>query len=133
MNSELSSRTIEIKYFYPVFTWAVLIFISSSLEGPSLPPLEVWSLDKLIHAGVYGILAFTSLRAFSHYGDVKNKNVSWIVGWSVAFCFAYGASDEIHQIFVRGRYASLLDFLADAIGIAAVHIHHRYRSFKTNQ
>lgn len=127
MSYELKNRPLEIKYFIPLIVWAVIIFISSSIEGPSLPPLDVWSADKLIHCGVYAVLAFTALRAFEHAGDVRNKHTRWVMGWSIIFCLAYGASDEMHQSFVTGRHASVLDFLADSAGVLAVHLYFYFR------
>lgn len=123
MSYEFKNRPLEIKYFIPLIVWAVTIFISSSIEGPSLPPLDVWSADKLIHFGVYAVLAFTSLRAFKHAGDVRHKHTRWVMGWSIIFCLAYGASDEIHQSFVTGRHASILDLFADSIGVLVVHLY----------
>lgn len=36
---------------------------------------------------------------------------------SLGFSLAYAASDEVHQSFVPGREMSLMDWLADAVGI----------------
>ncbi len=36
---------------------------------------------------------------------------------SLVFSLAYAASDEVHQSFVPGREMSLMDWVADAVGI----------------
>ncbi len=36
---------------------------------------------------------------------------------SIGFSIAYAASDEVHQGFVPGREASIMDWLADSVGI----------------
>lgn len=86
-----------------------LIFILSSQEkfGFTLPA----NSDKIIHAFAYmplGFLFYMSLRA----SGVRNY---LLAAASLLTCI-YGISDEIHQFFVPGRYASLGDFFADAVG-----------------
>lgn len=127
MNSENTAQRLQLKYVYPLVTWALLIFISSSIHGTSLPPLDMWSADKFIHSGVFGVLAFFSYRALAHYGNLKKKTTAWIMGVSILFCLLYAVLDETHQMFVPNRFASIFDFLADAIGIAIVHLYCFFR------
>lgn len=91
----------------PVVVWAGVIFAFSSI--PSLGTgLGVWDLllRKLAHAAEFGLLAVLVYRASGSY--------------PVAFfgASAYAATDEVHQIFVRGRSGSPLDWLVDTAGIA---------------
>lgn len=127
MKTENAAENLQPKYVYPLAVWAILIFISSSIPGTSLPPLDMWSADKLIHSGVFGILAFFSCRAFAHYGNVRSKEKTWVISLSIIFCLVYAALDETHQMFVPNRDASALDLLADALGIAAVHMYWFFR------
>lgn len=127
MNSANTAQKLQPKYFYPLAVWALLIFTASSIHGTSLPPLDLWSADKFIHSGVFAVLALFSYRAFAHYGDVYKKGAVWIMGMSLLFSLFYGASDEMHQMFVPNRNASAFDFLADAIGIAAAHLYYFFR------
>ena len=89
-----------------------LIFFLSSQEklGITLPA----NSDKIVHAFAYmllGLLFYMSLRA-SGAG-----NYLFVAAFLLA-CI-YGISDEIHQFFVPGRYASLGDVIADAVGALA--------------
>lgn len=71
-------------------------------------PVRAWysDVDKLAHglvfAGVYAALA-------------------WAVRWKppalVALALALGAAVEVHQFFLPGFFASVNDWLADAVGI----------------
>ena len=36
--------------------------------------------------------------------------------WSIAFCALYAVTDELHQLFVPGRFASAIDVGIDTIG-----------------
>jgi len=91
----------------PVVLWAGAIFAFSSI--PSLGTgLGVWDLvlRKLAHAAEFGLLAVLVYRA-------SGSLPAAFVGTS-----AYAATDEVHQLFVRGRSGSPLDWLVDTAGIA---------------
>jgi VanZ family protein len=103
----------------PAIGWAALLFLLSS--RPSLPAPDVANLDKAAHFAAYAVMGL--LLAFA--AD-RSRWPLWI---AVALGAAYGASDEIHQMFVPGRSASVLDWLADAAGtLAAVVLYARWRA-----
>lgn len=107
-----------VKVHGPTILWAVLIFVLSSI--PSLRPPDIgFSLqDKLFHFLEFGVFGFFLQRSFAHvYGN--RFRVYFIV---LTVGAAYGALDEIHQSFVRGREAELFDFLADTTGIVFAQI-----------
>jgi VanZ family protein len=89
----------------PVLVWAGVIFALSSI--PSLSSgLGTWDtvLRKCAHMTEYAILAVLLLRATSSYA------------WALGLTVAYAASDEVHQLFVRGRHGSSVDVAIDAVG-----------------
>ena len=89
----------------PVLVWAGVIFAFSSI--PSLNSgLGTWDyvLRKGAHMTEYAILAVLLVRATGSYA------------WAFALAVAYAASDEVHQIFVRGRHGSPIDVGIDAVG-----------------
>jgi VanZ family protein len=89
----------------PVLVWAGVIFALSSI--PSLNSgLGGWDyvLRKLAHMTEYAILAVLLVRATGSYA------------WALGLTVAYAASDEVHQLFVRGRHGSPLDVAIDAVG-----------------
>ena len=93
----------------PALAWAAVIFwTSSQSEVPLVPRLFVGA-DKLIHAAVYATLCGLLLWA----AQAVNAGVAFV--W-VAITALYGASDEIHQIWVPQRSSDVLDWLADAAG-----------------
>ncbi|QTQ12559.1 VanZ family protein [Treponema parvum] len=94
---------------------AVAIFSLSAQEKLPLPGSILFpGSDKLLHAFAFGCFAF----AFSYWLD-RGK---WAVNPHICVfivCIAgavYGVSDEIHQIFVPGRDASVYDWIADCAG-----------------
>jgi len=90
-----------------VLVWAAVIFAFSSV--PSLGTgLGTWDtiLRKCAHMAEFAVLAVLLLRAC---GSVR---------WAFALAVAYAATDELHQVFVRGRHGSPVDVAIDAVGIA---------------
>jgi VanZ family protein len=102
-------RTL-LSLWLPVVLYAGLIFLLSSLEHP--PPLteQIRFGDKMAHALGYGVFGFLLLRG------LKRSGAPWplFLAWGIATL--YGVSDELHQYFVPGRDADLLDLLADSVG-----------------
>ncbi len=89
----------------PVLVWAGVIFALSSI--PSLNSgLGTWDfvLRKCAHMTEYAILAVLLVRATGSYA------------WAFALAVAYAATDEVHQLFVRGRHGSAVDVAIDAVG-----------------
>jgi len=87
-----------------------LIFFLSSLQGFRLPELPENS-DKFIHTVAYmplGFLFYMSLikSGFGRYGFAL----------AMLLTVLYGVTDEFHQAFVPGRYATIGDVMADSIG-----------------
>jgi VanZ family protein len=104
-----------VRFQLPAIFWALLIFASSSMPGEKLPDLPILRLDKLIHFGVYFMLALLTFRALRHqtrFAFLSRHSLSF----TVLIIILYGATDEVHQYFVPGRSADVFDLLADTVG-----------------
>jgi VanZ family protein len=91
----------------PVVLWAAIIFAFSAV--PSLSSgLGTWDfvLRKLAHLSEYAILGALLARALPRLAAL----------WAG---IAYAVTDELHQHFVPGRHAALLDVAIDATGVLA--------------
>jgi VanZ family protein len=90
----------------------MVIFTFSSIPSAELPSLG-W-FDMLVKKGGhilgYGILSMAYLRGLDM--DKKNLWIAWLLS------IIYSITDEIHQIFVPGRHASVWDIGFDAGGAA---------------
>ena len=85
----------------------------SAVPGRAVPDPAIPHLDKAVHLLVYLVLGFACARGLILSG-VRGR-------WSVllaaaAMATGYGASDELHQMFVPGRAPDLADLGADALG-----------------
>ena len=112
----VKNRSVNFfKFILPVGLWGLVIIVISSI--PHIPNLgkEDLSLDKLAHLIEYGVFSFLLVRAFYFMKtpSVLKKAIILTVVLSIIFA----AADEIHQIFIPGRFASLNDFWADLGGI----------------
>ena len=79
-----------------------LLFISSH------PVPAGW--DKAAHACVFALI--TALLLYGTEGRAPLAVLAAVVG--------FAAADELHQLFMPGRAAEVLDFVADAAAAAAV-------------
>ncbi|HEX6911575.1 MAG TPA: VanZ family protein, partial [Longimicrobium sp.] len=103
----------------PAAAWAATIYWLSS--RPTLPGPEVPYFDKVAHFGAYAVLG--ALLAFAADRSRVPLAVAVVLG------LLYGASDEIHQVYVPGRSPDVLDWAADAAGVAAAcFLYFRWRS-----
>ncbi len=104
------------KYHFWVIAWALTIFIQSSFTAVELPKVEWISMDKVIHMGVFGLLALLCYISFINLSsnNIFNKN-AYI--WTAVLTIIYGASDELHQYFVPNRSSEFADWIADVLGI----------------
>ncbi len=88
------------------------ICVLSQIPGLALTqlPFSIW--DKGAHFIAYGVLGFFV------YGAVALRSVGWKTALflTVGICLLLGGLDEVHQIFVPGRFPGLDDVTADALG-----------------
>lgn len=99
-----------------------IIFLASAT--PSTEMLDFGVIDLLVKKGghftVYWLLALACLRGM---GDTPQGR--WlVVGW----CLLYAISDEVHQSFVSGRNAAVVDVMIDMTGVLfAVWLYHHFK------
>lgn len=109
-----------LKYWGPVIVWTGVIFAFSAVPNLKTDLEQDFLLRKIAHMVEFGILAFLL------YGAIKNSSNSAqgrsasggkILTFSFIFSLFYACSDEVHQLFVRGRHGSLIDVGIDTVGI----------------
>ena len=119
-----------MRYWVLSLLYMALIFVVSSWEQPPLPMPEFeWlTIDKLYHFIEYAILGGLLAIAFVKAKPaVMPSKLIWLV--ATVLSILYGASDEWHQTFVPGRFATLADWVADVLGsiagVLAVYLYYR--------
>ena len=89
-----------------------LLFLLSSIPGSS--PVLWREFNLTAHGLAYGLLGALLLHALAG-GRLRGITVRHAAG-AVVVAGMYGLSDELHQRFVPGRTAELLDLGADVAG-----------------
>lgn len=69
---------------------------------------------KTAHFAIYAALGASSYWMFNSL--INKFKTTILIVISLAFCFIYACSDEIHQIFIAGRSGQLSDVFIDTIG-----------------
>ena len=100
----------RLLFFLPAIAYAALIFWSSAQSRLPETTLFVPGGDKLVHGAGYALLAGLTLWGARRSG-VLRRLWPWML-----LIGLYGATDELHQAFVDGRDASVLDWCADVAG-----------------
>ncbi|MFA4872368.1 MAG: VanZ family protein [Patescibacteria group bacterium] len=101
-------------WLFPLF-WVLLIFLGSSIPGGSIPaPVSVAS--QVLHACEYAVLAYLIARAFSQTKKEPKHSFSAIIILAFSISVLYGATDELHQLYVPGRHPDSMDVFVDALG-----------------
>jgi len=100
--------------YIPLAVYWIVIFILTSIPMDEIPQYFN-AQDKFEHFAAYFLLSFLLGFTFhfqKRFGNIKRK----LFILTIAVALFYGAFDELHQMFIPGRFADIFDWLADAVG-----------------
>ncbi|HEU0038309.1 MAG TPA: VanZ family protein [Verrucomicrobiae bacterium] len=149
----MSKLRVFLKYWLMIILWFALIFLASSdakSAGRSsriIEPIVLWlfpqaspktleevvlGVRKCAHLTEYAVLALLFWRAFRKPDRNDTRPWSWrLAGAALLGVMFYAATDEVHQLFVPGRFGTLPDVLIDmtggALGLLALWTWGRWR------
>lgn len=89
---------------------AIIIYYASTIRAPS--QTETSNFSIIYHFAIFFMFAFFLLLSIKK--EKLDLNAVFI---TLLISGAYSFLDEIHQLFVPNRFASLKDVLIDVIGI----------------
>lgn len=116
-----TQKSVRLPMFLTLCWWG-LIWIVSSLPSKNFPDIEILSIDKVAHAGVYLVLGLLMDMW------LQRKRIS---GYKRALIFALvlisALADEYHQHMIPGRSVSVFDFLANALGLILAYLWGTFR------
>jgi VanZ family protein len=108
----------------PVIAWMAVIFFFSSQSD--LGPIGRRTPDWVAHPAAYAAGALLLCRALA--GGWGRPAGDGALALAVVLIAAYGVTDELHQSFVPGRDADVLDVAKDLGGAAAASLFYRRAS-----
>jgi VanZ family protein len=105
-----------LKYNWPSIFWAAFILGICLMPGRDLPSVSIWEFDKIVHFGVYFLLA-----VLLYWGWEKQQIVRFLHQQAalkiVLICVAYGFAVEVLQEWLTtDRHFDLFDALANGLG-----------------
>lgn len=107
-------RHKKLLIYAPLIIHWVSIFVLTSLPDDEMPHFGIY--DKFKHFAAYLVLSIflsLSLRVQSKFGKAKEQ----FIKYTFIIIIAYSTFDELHQLFIPGRDAEVLDWLANLLGI----------------
>lgn len=105
----------------PTFGYMAGIYWLSSIPGdidpesPLLSSIILWTppaTQNLAHIPLFGMLAFLWHRSLKPF--IKNSRL--LPGAAFLITTGFGIADELHQLQIPGRYASLTDVALNVLG-----------------
>lgn len=123
------SRIVSFFQFQlPAIAWSIFIFAVSSIPSSKIPTLIDYT-DKVLHAGVFGVLCWLIHIALFFQPNVTLKKYSAL--FALLLTMLYGVVDEYHQMYTPGRTTEFWDFLADTTGGVVYLLLNAYFKFYT--
>ncbi len=136
-NNTPSTFVSRLASWLLVVAWAGFIFMASAHTGADLDDgagllaaMKRWlvcaqaalfgseaNVDLVSSAGHF--CEYLVLGALLHNALSRNVPAGRAVALAVLIASAYGATDEIHQLFVPGRMCDPVDWLVDTVGSLA--------------
>ena len=98
----------------PLFLWAAVIMVLTSIPGEKMPEIGLWNWDKFAHCAVYLILAFLLFR---YLFLVRALTITYAWKLGILIGIIYAGIDELHQMPIPNRLGTWQDFLADSLGV----------------
>ncbi len=102
---------MSARRWVPPALWAALILVLTSIPNLDVGGAGFPGADKLVHGSLYLVFAWLVARAVGP----RNGRGAQLVQ-TVAIVALFAALDELHQLWVPGRTADLLDWGADVLG-----------------
>ena len=91
--------------------WVLLTLTLTSIPNPEFAPTFPGA-DKIAHFGFYGVAGFL----FVLWRRESGRGAAAAVLSAAVFAALLGTVDEVHQRWIPGRSAELLDWVADFAG-----------------
>lgn len=115
-----------MRYSWPALVWLLIVLVLTLIPGPAIPDVGFsFRIDKIVHFFLFGIQMVLSAYALEKHTLLKGAPARPILV-SAIFSIAAGIGIEFLQRFVPGRSFSVLDMVANTIGVGIGYYVFRY-------
>lgn len=113
-------KKIPFIRFIPGIFWFIVVLITIIIPRQDIPKGSEWldlilDLDKMIHAVMFGILAFLFMYPFVSSDHSNHRKQRFLFIIALVTCI-WGYITECIQLFVPGRSYDMVDWTADSLG-----------------
>lgn len=117
----MENKKIPFKYFLPGIAWFFIVGILTLMPSTDVPQVtwmdNIPNFDKLVHACLFGGLAFLFCLPFINAHLSKKQKINYLIRIGLA-AIIWGITIEFLQKFYAvGRDFDLLDWAADSVGV----------------
>lgn len=117
----MENRNISFKYFLPGIAWFFVVGILTLMPARDVPQVSwmdnIPNFDKLVHAGLFGGLAFLFSLPLLKSGFSQKQKINYSIKISL-IAIIWGIIIEfLQKFYVPSRDFDLLDWAADTVGV----------------
>ena len=110
---------MSFKKFIPGIAWFFVVLVLICLPGKDIPQVG-WltgiNFDKVVHIGVFGLLAVLFCWPFYRSSFTKKERLQYFIKIAIATSIWGLTTEFIQKFFIPSRSFDLLDWAADSIG-----------------
>ena len=110
---------MSFKKFIPGIAWFFVVLVLICLPGKDIPQVG-WltgiNFDKVVHIGVFGLLAVLFCWPLYRSSFTKKERLQYFIKIAIATSVWGLTTELIQKFFIPSRSFDLLDWAADSIG-----------------
>ena len=104
-----------VTHIVPLALYTLFIILVSTREVPDVTG-GIWNMDKLYHAGAYGVMGMLAARAVTGCGLWTGRGRLSIAAGLAAAVFSLGGALELYQAALPAREGDVVDALFNGAG-----------------
>jgi VanZ family protein len=113
-------KQLSFVKFIPAIIWFSIVLVLMCLPKYDLPRVNDWFHkiygDKLIHVGMFGLLAFLFMWPVVKSSLSVNAKTNYFLKTAIAVSVWGLTTEFIQKFFIYGRSFDLLDWAGDTLG-----------------
>jgi hypothetical protein len=126
---------MKVIKFLPGIAWFFVVLVLICLPGSDIPSvnwLDGIYFDKMVHAGIFGLLCILFCWPFRYLSFSNNEKLQYFIKIMLA-TIVWGLTTEfIQKYFVPGRQFDMFDWASDSIGAVVGYVFSKKKFIKHN-